>query len=549
MYLISKCQKSILQDRLIFYLHARPSGQRTHTLYRSCFYNTPLLAIATLTSICSRMLLPTLFMSSPNTRPLRRKQVQLLLWATRSSTARLSRKRKPAEIAETTCKRGHFKIPTLIIRNLYTTAIAIMAATNSSTGHILFMSLALRFQYHPEIQYFCTQLLERIQTRDMWKDTSVNYTHPSDRQNGDMPEADIDLSFSRKSPPSPLKTPTRISEMNHYFDNSTSNVGVSFLESNGSTSSLSSTEINVDLESRVFNTFAFMPKATSSLVVPPNYAHYNFALYPLPTHVLPMFREVVKTRFSEIMPTGLMVICYPTSLKMYNNCILPCLDLTLHQMLALNLISTHACEELTVPPSAECYSYEAQKRILEELPQAEILYSRQIIDYKASDWGYRWMSEDMMWIRETLAAMHVPSQTILKFMNMLTRNFTWSVSTDSDVSLFIVRKKPSWAGPSHIPKRLTCWLWRIVLFFFLFLGSRHFFLNTYNLGFTLFILNLSTHMPKPLSIVSCPVILNWQSLTYLLFIERKKKWLLKISHTSHIYIKNQGLHYRHSIIL
>lgn len=299
------------------------------------------------------------------------------------------------------------------------------------------------FSISPRNSIFLHSASRTDPNQDMWKDTSVNYTHPPDRQNGDMPEADIDLSFSRKSPPSPLKTPTRISEMNHYFDNSTSNVGVSFLESNGSTSSLSSTEINVDIESRVFNTFAFMPKATSSLVVPPNYAHYNFALYPLPTHVLPMFREVVKTRFSETMPTGLMVICYPTSLKMYNNCILPCLDLTLHQMLALNLISTHACEELTVPPSAECYSYEAQKRILEELPQAEILYSRQIIDYKASDWGYRWMSEDMMWIRETLAAMHVPSQTILKFMNMLTKNPTWSVSTDSDVSLFIVRKKPS----------------------------------------------------------------------------------------------------------
>ncbi|KAF5100489.1 hypothetical protein D0Z00_001217 [Geotrichum galactomycetum] len=112
-------------------------------------------------------------------------------------------------------------------------------------------------------------------------------------------------------------------------------------------------------------------------------------------------------------------------------------------MLALNLISTRACEALTVPPSAECYSYEVQKRIIEELPQAQILYSRQIIDYKASDWGYRWMSEDMMWIRETLAAMDVPSQSILKFMNMLTKNPTWSVSTDSDISLFIVRKMPS----------------------------------------------------------------------------------------------------------
>ena len=63
-----------------------------------------------------------------------------------------------------------------------------------------------------------------------------------------------------------------------------------------------------------------------------------------------------------------------------------------------------------------------------------------------------------------------------------------------------------------------------------------FFFNTYNLGFTLFILNLSTHMPKPPSIVSCPVIPNWQSLTYLLFIERKKKMITKnITYVSYIY--------------
>jgi hypothetical protein len=41
-------------------------------------------------------------------------------------------------------------------------------------------------------------------------------------------------------------------------------------------------------------------------------------------------------------------------------------------------------------------------------------------------------------------------------MNMLTKNPTWSVSTDSDISLFIVRKMPSWAGKSHLQKRLTC---------------------------------------------------------------------------------------------
>lgn len=274
---------------------------------------------------------------------------------------------------------------------------------------------------------------------NVWKNIYVNYTYSPG--NSDTPIADIDL--SHKSSFSPVETPPFIHDSKNHFDENFPSSETKFPDSSKRNFNLSSAEIPFDIENRIFNTFAFMPKTTHSLVVPPNYAHYNFALYPLPTHVLPSFSEIVKARFLETMPTGLMVICYPTSLELYFQCILPCLDLALHQMLALNLISTRACEAITVSPSAECCSYETQKRIINELPQAQIVYSREIIDYKASDCGYRWMSENMSWIRETLSSMGVPSQSILKFMNMLTKNPQWAMPCNSKISLFIVRKKPT----------------------------------------------------------------------------------------------------------
>lgn len=276
---------------------------------------------------------------------------------------------------------------------------------------------------------------------NVWKSTHVNYTYSPDSINRDPSIADIDLSHI--SPFSPAKEPTFIHDSKNKFDKNFASSKTSFSDFSKKSFDLSSAEIPFDIENRIFNTFAFMPKTTHSLVVPPNYAHYNFALYPLPTNVLPSFSEIVKTRFSETMPTGLMVICYPTSLELYFKCILPCLDLALHQMLALNLISTRACEAITVSPSAECYSYETQKRIINELPQAQIVYSREIIDYKASDCGYRWMSENMSWIRETLSSLGVSSQSILKLMNMLTKNPQWAMPCNSEISLFIVRKKPT----------------------------------------------------------------------------------------------------------
>lgn len=204
---------------------------------------------------------------------------------------------------------------------------------------------------------------------------------------------------------------------------------------------LTSGEEDANLEERIYNTFAFMPRRANAQVVPPNSTHYNFALYPLPSHVLPSFQDVISSRFTETIPSGLMVVCYPTSLSLYYKYILPCLDLALHQMLALNMISTQACEAITVPPPSPVYSFETQLSMVQNLPDAEIVYSRKIQDYNPSDWGYRWISEDMLWIRQTLANLDVSSQSIIKLISTLTRNPLWSVSGSCDISLFIVRKK------------------------------------------------------------------------------------------------------------
>lgn len=196
-----------------------------------------------------------------------------------------------------------------------------------------------------------------------------------------------------------------------------------------------------DLEDRIYNTFAFMPRQKNALIVPPNSCHFNFALYPLPYHLLPPFKDVIKARFAETMPLGSMVLCYPTSLALYSKYILPCLDLALHQLLALNLISTQACEAITLPPQSHIYSYETQRAILEQLPNSEIVYSHKIDNYSPSQWGYRWISEDMLWIRQTLTSLDVSSQDIIKLINALTRNPLWSASASCGISLFIVRKQ------------------------------------------------------------------------------------------------------------
>lgn len=195
-----------------------------------------------------------------------------------------------------------------------------------------------------------------------------------------------------------------------------------------------------NFENSIFNSFVFLPRRTSTLVVPPNSANYNFALYPLVSHVLPPFQDIIEARFAETKPGGLMVISYPTTLALYRKYILKCVDLALHQMLALNLISTQACEALSVPPSAQIPSFEVQRGLIERLRGAEIAYAKNIEHYRPFDWGYRWVSEDMNWIRKTLSAFEVSSQSIAKFINLLSLNPLWSGPSDSAISLFIVRK-------------------------------------------------------------------------------------------------------------
>lgn len=220
------------------------------------------------------------------------------------------------------------------------------------------------------------------------------------------------------SPPSPLLSPVPTGHHHHHS--------------------------HVDLSDRIFNTFAFMPQRrhAPALVVPRNSAHFNFALYPIPSHVLPPFADIIAARYAETAPGGLMVVCYPTSLKLYYGHILKCLDLALHQLLALNLISTQACEAITAPPQSPVASFAAQHDMLRHNlpPTAEIVYSRHVQNYTPAQWGYRWISEDMQWLRQTLAGFEVASHAVVKLFNTLARNPEWSAPTTCDISLFIVRK-------------------------------------------------------------------------------------------------------------
>ena len=202
---------------------------------------------------------------------------------------------------------------------------------------------------------------------------------------------------------------------------------------------LSEEQMNI-IQDKIFNTFAFMPSKTNALVVPPNSTQFNFALYPLLLHTLPSFSDIIQARFKETSPSGLMVVCYPTSRSLYTKNIMPCLDLALHQMLALNLISTQACEAITVPPNAPIYSYDEQRTMIEGLENAEIVYSRDIKNYCPSDWGLRWISEDIVWMRETLQDLDVSSQSIIELISMMTKNPLWDRAGSCEISLFIVKK-------------------------------------------------------------------------------------------------------------
>lgn len=243
--------------------------------------------------------------------------------------------------------------------------------------------------------------------------------------NEDLTRVTFSSPFLSQSPPSPSFRPF-----------------VSLLQNQQSTSQIAPLpDHQKDIfQDKIFNTFAFMPDRTNALVVPPNSTQFNFALYPLLSHTLPSFNDIIQARFKETSPTGLMVVCYPTSHSLYKNNIMPCLDLALHQMLALNLISTQACEAITVPPKAPIYSFDEQLSLIAKLENAEVVYSRNIKNYSPSDWGIRWISEDMMWMRQTLQDLDVSSQSIIKLISMMAKNPLWDLAGCCEISLFIVKK-------------------------------------------------------------------------------------------------------------
>lgn len=198
-------------------------------------------------------------------------------------------------------------------------------------------------------------------------------------------------------------------------------------------------------QNKIYNNFALISRSEHDIpVVPPFSVHYALNIHPLPTHVLPTFSSLVKTQLLELTRGGVMVVCYPTSRRLYDHHVLPCIDLALHQLLALNMISTQACEDISTPPNTETIpSFQKQQSILSELADAEILYSAEVNGYECFDWGYRWLNEEVEWLKTALAnAGFFSSQTLLNLIEGMTKNKQWSSGGLCDVGVFVIRKTP-----------------------------------------------------------------------------------------------------------
>lgn len=196
-------------------------------------------------------------------------------------------------------------------------------------------------------------------------------------------------------------------------------------------------------QNKIYNNFALISRSEHDIpVVPPYSVHYALNIHPLPTHVLPTFSSLVRTQLLELTKGGVMVVCYPTSRRLYDYHVLPCIDLALHQLLALNMISTQACEDISTPPNTETIpSFQKQQSILSELKDAEILYSAEVNGYECFDWGYRWLNEEVEWLKNALAkAGFFSSQTLLNLIEGMTKNKQWSSGGLCDVGVFVIRK-------------------------------------------------------------------------------------------------------------
>lgn len=171
-----------------------------------------------------------------------------------------------------------------------------------------------------------------------------------------------------------------------------------------------------DYASHIYNNFVLVSNKAdhSQPSVPPFSCHYALAIHSIPTHCLPSFESIINARFKELKKGGIMIYCYPSSRRLYDDHVLKCLDLALHQLLALNTISTQTCEEVSIPPPlSKIPSFEAQRQYLTGIPNVQILYTRKLEDSQLWDWGYWWLNEEIEWLRCALAKTELSSSEIL----------------------------------------------------------------------------------------------------------------------------------------
>uniref|UniRef100_A0A060T4I4 ARAD1A17754p n=1 Tax=Blastobotrys adeninivorans TaxID=409370 RepID=A0A060T4I4_BLAAD len=194
---------------------------------------------------------------------------------------------------------------------------------------------------------------------------------------------------------------------------------------------------------KIYHSFCPMtPGGYTRPIVPPQSCHFAINIHPLPTHTVPCFEAFTRSQFTELRPGGAMVICYPTSLKLYTDHVVPCLDIGLHQMLALNQISSQACEEISsLPDPSLIPSFDAQRACLESIPGASIEYSAHFEDYQCSNWGYRWFNEELDWLRGVVQRNdYSTGQTLMKLLEAMSKNSLWNSTGRTDIAVFVVRK-------------------------------------------------------------------------------------------------------------
>lgn len=187
----------------------------------------------------------------------------------------------------------------------------------------------------------------------------------------------------------------------------------------------------------VFESYSFMT-TNDAIVAPPSSIHYTFAVLPLPTHVLPPFKDFVKARLRELVPGGCMILLYPSNLAFFNKTISPCLDRALRQMLALSIINTNTCELISQPPPTPL-DFDQQLGHLQSL-DVEVLFSTARKNVEIDDWDKKWASEEYKWYANIMAKEgHRGHNTLMEMLQALEGQKRGQVGV-SDVSVFVLRK-------------------------------------------------------------------------------------------------------------